>query len=177
MRTQDRRVEYTKKAIETALIELLQHSDLMTITVKKLCEKAGINRSTFYIYYRNTSEVLEAMEQEMIAIIDNFIQTQLVDNHNQPLTMYDYYVRFFNYIKRYPKRSIILINSSVSEKFERDLARLANQISSLQGNELSNFQVTYIIFGTLAAVKMWFKEDMQTPVEQLSAELAQLGHD
>ncbi|UQS81952.1 TetR family transcriptional regulator C-terminal domain-containing protein [Bombilactobacillus folatiphilus] len=174
MSLHDRRVEYTKNAIETSLVELLQHSDLMTITVKRLCEKAEINRSTFYIYYRNTSEVLENLERKMVGKIEDFIQSQLINKNSDPYTLYDYYMRFFKYVQENVKVTKILINSSVSESFEHDLTRLAEEISELHGSKLTNFQSTYIIFGTLAAVRMWFKENMQTPVEEISADLAKL---
>ena len=29
------------------------------ITVKEICEKAGVNRSTFYLHYENTTDLLQ----------------------------------------------------------------------------------------------------------------------
>ena len=62
----DRRVKYTKNIIKECLIELLQSKDLNKITVSELCEKADINRATFYRYYIDIFDLLEKMEQELI---------------------------------------------------------------------------------------------------------------
>ena len=48
----DPRVKRTKKMFKDALKELmLKHDDYMEITVKELCEKAELNRRTFYLHY------------------------------------------------------------------------------------------------------------------------------
>src|SRR5699024_5578943 len=47
----DRRKQYTRKVLKESLIELLKNKPIATISVKALCEKADINRSTFYAHY------------------------------------------------------------------------------------------------------------------------------
>ena len=48
----DPRVKRTKKMFKNALKELmLSNKDYMDITVKELCEKAELNRRTFYLHY------------------------------------------------------------------------------------------------------------------------------
>ena len=52
MNEKDPRVRRTRKMFKEALKELmLTHSDYMDISVKELCEKAGLNRRTFYLHY------------------------------------------------------------------------------------------------------------------------------
>ena len=46
---ENRRVKYTKRVIKEALIELMANRQVGEISVKKLCEKADVNRSTFYL--------------------------------------------------------------------------------------------------------------------------------
>ena len=41
----------TALRMDEALISLLRVKDLEYITVKEICEKAGVNRSTFYLHY------------------------------------------------------------------------------------------------------------------------------
>ena len=41
----------TAARMDEALIELLEKKDFEYITVKEICEKAGVNRSTFYLHY------------------------------------------------------------------------------------------------------------------------------
>lgn len=41
-----------------ALILILEKKDFEYITVKEICEKAGVNRSTFYLHYDTTNDLL-----------------------------------------------------------------------------------------------------------------------
>lgn len=54
--TESRRTRYTRAAMQDALIELLRDQALGDITVKALCERADVNRSTFYAHYSNIEE-------------------------------------------------------------------------------------------------------------------------
>lgn len=53
-------------AIRKALIELLLQNGLEQISVKKLCAKAHVARSTFYVYYENLKDVLSEVENHFI---------------------------------------------------------------------------------------------------------------
>ena len=48
---QDKRSVRTCAAIESALLRLLGDSDINEITIKRLCEEADVNRTTFYLHY------------------------------------------------------------------------------------------------------------------------------
>ena len=45
--------------MDEALISLLEKKDFAYITIKEICEEAGVNRSTFYLHYENTSDLLK----------------------------------------------------------------------------------------------------------------------
>ena len=49
----------TALLFDEALIELLKIKEFDYITIKELCNKAGFNRSTFYLHYESTNDVLE----------------------------------------------------------------------------------------------------------------------
>ena len=55
----DPRTESTKMRIKKALLEYLCDSPFERITVKNICDSAGIDRSTFYTHYRNLSATLD----------------------------------------------------------------------------------------------------------------------
>lgn len=44
---------------DEALIYLLEKKDVEYITVKEICNKAGVNRSTFYLHYENISDLVD----------------------------------------------------------------------------------------------------------------------
>ena len=45
--------------MDEALIALLEKKDFEYITVKEICDTAKVNRSTFYLHYENTSDLLK----------------------------------------------------------------------------------------------------------------------
>ena len=50
---------YTARLMDEALLDLLQKKDYEFITVKEVCEKAGVNRSTFYLHYEGMDDLLK----------------------------------------------------------------------------------------------------------------------
>lgn len=49
----------TAARMDEALLALLEKKDFEFITVREICEAAGVNRSTFYLHYENTRELLD----------------------------------------------------------------------------------------------------------------------
>lgn len=60
----DRRTRYTRDVIKSAFIELLEKKPINKISVASICEKAEINRGTFYIHYRDVYDLQEQVEEE-----------------------------------------------------------------------------------------------------------------
>ena len=60
----DRRVRYTKRALTQALVQLVQERPVSKISVKELCERADVNRSTFYAHFRNPHDLLQSIEND-----------------------------------------------------------------------------------------------------------------
>jgi AcrR family transcriptional regulator len=49
----------TAVRMDEALISLLARKEFAFITVREICEAAGVNRSTFYLHYESTNDLLE----------------------------------------------------------------------------------------------------------------------
>jgi len=49
---------HTAVKFDEALLSLLEKKPFEYITVSELCKEAGVNRSTFYLHYENTRELL-----------------------------------------------------------------------------------------------------------------------
>ncbi len=60
----------TAVKMDKALIELLEKKDFEYITIKEICASAGVNRSTFYLHYENTADLLKETTQY---ITDSFL--------------------------------------------------------------------------------------------------------
>lgn len=52
--------------MDEALLELLEKKDFDYITVKEICDVAKVNRSTFYLHYENTYELLRETTQYIL---------------------------------------------------------------------------------------------------------------
>ena len=85
----------TALLMNQALVELLNKKDFEFITVKEICTKAGVNRSTFYLHYDTVYDLLE----------------ECVDNSNKKFTSYfkENTQEFFDKLKTGAKEDLILI--------------------------------------------------------------------
>ena len=66
-RNEDLRVVKTIEGIKTAFEELICEKDYEKITVKELCDRARINKKTFYHYYETLDALLSEMQVELSA--------------------------------------------------------------------------------------------------------------
>lgn len=48
----------TARRMNMALIALLGEKDFQYVTIKEICERAAVNRSTFYLHYENIGDLL-----------------------------------------------------------------------------------------------------------------------
>ena len=65
----------TALSMDNALIALLEVKDLEYITVKEICQKAGVNRSTFYLHYETIADLVnEAMKNIDARFLSCFAQ-------------------------------------------------------------------------------------------------------
>ena len=74
------RVQTTKKLLRDALLTLLNEKPLRNITVKELCERAELNRGTFYAHYADVYDLMSQIEDEMradfIAVLEPMIRAE-----------------------------------------------------------------------------------------------------
>lgn len=56
----------TRKKIDSVYIEHFKSTDGADLTVKEICEKAHINRSTFYTYYKDADDMRDQIEDRLL---------------------------------------------------------------------------------------------------------------
>lgn len=61
----DRRAKYSEKVIRETYLEMLAEMPAEKITVTELCERADLNRGTFYLHYRDCRDLLETLGAEL----------------------------------------------------------------------------------------------------------------
>lgn len=71
----------TAHLMDEALLSLLVKKKYEFITVKELCEKAGVNRSTFYLHYEGMNDLLaESLEYTMGKLRERFRDDIKIEN-------------------------------------------------------------------------------------------------
>jgi len=79
-RKEDRRTVFTKAALKSSCKEMLREAPDKKVTVKALCERAGINRATFYLHYQTIDQLQQEMAQE---VVDRVFAILVENNHSR----------------------------------------------------------------------------------------------
>ena len=66
----------TAVRFDKALLSILEKKSFEYVTISELCEEAGVNRSTFYLHYENTADLLK---EATAYVLDNFASYFSVD--------------------------------------------------------------------------------------------------
>lgn len=94
IKTAQTKTARTKRAIQDALIHLINEKGLQNITVLDISRAAKINRGTFYLHYEDKFDLVQQLEETVLAQIEQILEKHLagpvglvVDNSNnrQPL--------------------------------------------------------------------------------------------
>lgn len=97
----------TALRMDEALITLLEVKDLEYITVKEICEKAGVNRSTFYLHYESiddlVNETMENIDKRFLAYFtqnENNFAAKINDKKLEDLVLVtqDYLIPYLQFI-------------------------------------------------------------------------------
>lgn len=56
----------TAELMDEAFLSLLEEKDLEFITVKDVCSRAGVSRSTFYLHYESFADLMEESTRLML---------------------------------------------------------------------------------------------------------------
>ena len=71
----DLRVKLTHKMIIDAFIQLRKEKPLRKITVRELCDRAGIGRGTFYAHFLDVYDLNEQLENNFLASFSDAIRS------------------------------------------------------------------------------------------------------
>lgn len=74
----DRRIARSKRALRSALIELIEERGLDDVSVNDLCVRADLNRGTFYNHFHDKDDLVTTLEDEVISDLER-IQEQMKD--------------------------------------------------------------------------------------------------
>ena len=111
----DARVRMTKRLIRDALFEALKYKgSLKNITISEVCDLAELNRTTFYNYYKNCSDVVtELTDQEIRGMRDIFANSTELFSENNAKELEELFSRFNDLNGAYAEG---LVDGGIKEK-------------------------------------------------------------
>lgn len=102
----------TAMRMDEAFLRLLEKKDFAYITVKELCETAGVNRSTFYLHYETMADLLsesaQYMNEQFLTYMNRNTETFVTKMKECPLdelylVTQEYLTPYLNYIKEHQR--------------------------------------------------------------------------
>jgi AcrR family transcriptional regulator len=176
MKKQDRRVKYTMALLKEALIELMEKKHISKISVKELCEKADVNRSTFYAHYADAHELLHQIEQEFLENVGRYLSEQ--DQSGEFPVSVDKISRILGNISNDSRVLRIMISENSDIAIQRDVMQYFGVVALPYDMNLREDWKEYInlfsIHGSMIIIQKWLQEGMPQPVDDISAFLHQL---
>ena len=177
--TEERRVRKTKRAIRNAFAALLAEKDINQITVKDIAERADINRKTFYNHYRGVYQVMDEIENNIVADFDRMLQkTGDIDPRN-PAPVYEKLTQLLQKdIEFYGNLLCMNGNNSLKEKLfnilkDHALASMQSHLSIPQ--PMLEVGIHYAFSGLMSAYQYWFQSDKSLSLDELTQIVGRLS--
>jgi len=170
----NQRVALTKELVHRALIELLKRQEIHRISIRELCQIAGINRTTFYNHYGSQYDVLAEIRDWYLRDIAEAIEsTDLQDPEN----LCSRVSLVLSYMEQNLEISRLLIQNNIDESFAQrlfSLPKIEDMLAETLKASVSSREyrdvVSFAISGSYKLVQNWIAEDNR----RSSAEMAHL---
>ena len=176
----DKRVIRTKNAIRKAFNELVIEKEMSEISVSELTEKAGITRSTFYMYYDSVEAVRDQIENEIFAYIDKVMSEQdwvqcminpypLLSTIGKEITKYDEYNRY------------ILCSHNSGSLLDKVNGRVVHAFINYTSNTNLNidaarakYVAAFVSAGILECFRIWYNHKSTLTLEELCRRISEI---
>ncbi len=163
--------------LKNAFLDLMSEGAASKITVKALCDKAELNRSTFYLHYYEPNDILKEIEDEIMGSLSEYLSRIGSQREGDEV---EYIIRLLDYIKDNDKvfRTLLLDNDNpyFTRKFVKTaLDRMFSVIKFTPDEATGSFVYSYIVNGCLAIMTDWLRSGYALPVRELSELCASLA--
>lgn len=71
----NKKILFSQELLHQALLALLKEKPLNKITVRELCAKAGVNRTTFYNHYETPEDILRELVQQYVLALSTLFDS------------------------------------------------------------------------------------------------------
>lgn len=171
---EDRRVSLTKRMLKDALTEMLREMDIYHVSIRELCQRADINRTTFYKYYGNQFDLLADMENDLLRFLSKTI-TEHADNPDKIVQT------ACEYMEKHLEFGRLIINNNVDPLFPQKLFSLAairdsvrKEYPETQDENVQEYLFNYITYGAYRIICLWLNKEQRESPEQIAYLLMRL---
>lgn len=188
MRKSDSKYFHTALRMDKAFLELLEKKDMEYITVKELCEAAGVNRSTFYLHYETMGDLLaeviqyinaqflEHMELHTKVFVSRIQECPLEELY---LVTPQYLTPYLEYIACNKRLFRTALKNSGSLGLDRTYRRMMEHVFTpilkrFQIAEVDReYMLAFYIHGLMAIISEWLRNDCADSIRHVSAIMEQ----
>ena len=172
----------TAEKMDSALMEILKTKSFEYITVSEICKKAGVNRSTFYLHYENTRDLLEETIRNMT---DDFVSYFVPDGKISPINFEEsqkdklvfiseeYLMPYLSYFKENRKIFLTVFENGKLFGFEETYEKLFNNIFNpildvfKYPESERKYVMAFYLNGINSIIMEWIKEDCVKPEKEV----------
>lgn len=160
----------TEATLKASLLEILKEKPISKITVKEICEKSDIYRSTFYAHYKSPEALLDAMQLEFI---DNLLAFLKAYDQEHPYNIKDNAKAFLSYIKSQDSvlRVLLFLENDnkvynlLADAFAKQFRYSTKKYDTPRREE---YTPIFMSHGLIACVMHWINTNYATPVDELA---------
>lgn len=175
----NQRVMLTKRLICEALLEMLKTNNIKKISIRELCQVAGINRTTFYNHYGSQYDVLNEIAEMYIqntsfAIINDISKNKSIDEClTQVLQYMKDHLEFAKLVLDQGNYDLIThITISLPQFDQMVIEHLPKDLDLDSKKAISSF----VQHGTVRLIKEWiFSDCLKSPEEEAKLILYIIG--
>ena len=171
---EDRRVAMTRRMLKEALTEILRDTDIYHVSIRELCRRADVNRTTFYKYYGSQFDLLADMEKDLLDFLSNAIR----EHAENPVKIIE---TACVYMENHLEFGRLIINNNVDPLFPQKLFSLAavreaalEKYAGRRDEAALKYLFNYITYGAYRVICVWLNKEDREPPEQVSRMLIRL---
>lgn len=174
MNTQNnRRFQNTDEAIIREVYRIMweEKRPVSKITVREVCEKTGINRSTFYAHYQDVFDVAERVEYQMAKMAGEAFMNHLSGEN----WIRAGFIKLFEFIREYREFYLLYLEESrrmraiemLIEPHEEKLKAASPQSLGFSSWEEMRYAQDFFAAGIAALLYRWLKNGCRETPEEL----------
>ena len=177
----DRRIKYTRTVLKDSLVRLLQEKPISKISIKEICDRADINRTTFYAHYSDQYDLLHQIEQEVIEDLNAYLRDfDIHADEEESLLVIN---RIFDYIAENKDLCGVLLGDNGDEELQNGMMLTIQKHMLKWWEDINTIDVETLdylnIFATNASigiVKKWLHDGMKKPSTEISEMIMKMAY-